>query len=63
MNLGICSGILHLTIQETEEVLCAALQELTFLDACSSTRCETIPSRSDTSLVHYLPHHYASRMH
>jgi hypothetical protein len=33
MNPGTCSGILHLTIQETEEVLCAALQELPFLEA------------------------------
>ncbi len=35
---GTCSGILHLTIQETEEVLCSALQELPFLEADSSTR-------------------------
>jgi len=55
---GICSGILHLTIQEVEAVLSAALQELPFLEAGGSTRREAIPSRSDTRLVHYLPHYY-----
>jgi hypothetical protein len=39
---GTCSGMLHLTIQETEEVLCAALQELPFLEADSSIRREII---------------------
>jgi len=53
-----CSAVLHLTIQEIEEVLCAALQELPFLEACRSTRRETTPYRSDTTLVHYLPHYY-----
>ena len=37
---GTCSGILHLTIQEVKKVLSAALQELPFLEACSSTRRE-----------------------
>jgi hypothetical protein len=39
---GTCSGILHVTIQETKEVLCAALQELPFLEADSSIRREMI---------------------
>ena len=37
-----CSGILHLTIQEVKDVLRAALQELPFLEGCSSTRREII---------------------
>jgi hypothetical protein len=37
-----CSAVLRLTIQEVEEVLSAALQELPFLEACSSTRREII---------------------
>ncbi len=40
-----CSEILYLPIQAVEEALFAALQELPFLEACSSTRRETIPSR------------------
>src|SRR6266851_9947100 len=39
---GTCSGILHLTTQETEEVLCAAVQELPFLEAYSSIRREIV---------------------
>ena len=34
---GTCFGILHLTIQEIEEVLYTALQELPFLEARSTT--------------------------
>ena len=37
---GTFSGMLHLTTQETEEVLCAALQELPLLEADSSIRRE-----------------------
>ena len=35
-----CSGILHLTSREVKDVLRAALQELPFLEGCSSTRRE-----------------------
>ena len=37
-----CSGILHLTIHEIEEALCAALQDLPLLGAYSSIRREII---------------------
>src|SRR5258706_4735847 len=37
-----CSAVLHLAIHEVEDVLCAALQELPFLEAYSSTRREIL---------------------
>jgi hypothetical protein len=40
ITAGRCSRILHLGIEEFEEMLCAALQELPRLEARSSTRCE-----------------------
>ncbi|PYT22581.1 MAG: hypothetical protein DMG57_34810 [Acidobacteria bacterium] len=38
ITLETCSGILHLTTQASEEVLCAALQELPRLEDSSSKR-------------------------
>jgi len=38
MPLATCSTVLHLAIRETEDVLCAALQELPRLEAHSSIR-------------------------
>jgi DNA-directed RNA polymerase specialized sigma24 family protein len=38
MPLATCSAVLHLAIHETEDVLCAALQELPRLEAHSSIR-------------------------
>jgi len=37
-----CSAVLNLTIHEIEDVLCAALQKLPLLEACSSIRREII---------------------
>jgi hypothetical protein len=45
-----CSGILHLTIQETAEVLCAALQQLPFLEADNSTQREITQTPRSTSV-------------
>jgi hypothetical protein len=45
-----CSAVLHLTIHEIEEVLCAALQELPLLEAYSSIRREIIhPAQTQDS--------------
>ena len=49
ITAGTCSNILRLGVEEIEEVLCAALQELALLEVCSSTRRENY---SDTRLVH-----------
>jgi len=38
ITAGTCSNILHLGVEEIEEALCAALQELPLLEACGSTR-------------------------
>ena len=40
INVGTCSRIMRLGIDEFGEVLCAALQELPRLEAHSATRCE-----------------------
>ena len=54
INPETCAGILHLTTQESEEVLCAALQELPRLEDCSSKRSRI----TQTKLAHYMPHYY-----
>jgi hypothetical protein len=47
-----CSAVLHLTIHEIDDVLCAALQELPFLEACSSIRREIIhPAQTQGSSI------------
>ena len=40
INVGTCSRIMRLGIDEFGEVLCAVLQELPRLEAHSATRCE-----------------------
>jgi hypothetical protein len=40
ITVGSCSGILHLGIEEFEETLFAALQELPRLETRSSTQCD-----------------------
>jgi hypothetical protein len=45
-----CSGILHLTTQEREEVLCAALQELPRLEDCSSNQRKITQTQGSSTI-------------
>jgi hypothetical protein len=49
ITAGSCSNILRLGVEEIEEVLCAALQELPLLEACSSTQPEITQTQGSST--------------
>jgi hypothetical protein len=50
MTPELCSRILHLSIHEVDDALCAALQELPRIETCDMDRCEIVHPAQDAKV-------------